>query len=525
MTDVTFQIETADIEDGTAISVTLGAPVNKTYTGTVTDDAATIVAPSADVEPGTVQATVSADGVASSVVQLQAQVAANFDIAIAESSFTITNADDSAFTAPGQPGQTVMIRMLWQDTDGNYAGDSLVRGLQSSIGANPTFLRRVPGTNYNEYTYTFPAVVSVATNVDYTWGRYEDSTATVLQEAMARVALAAGGAVEKSVVKLTNNSSSSNSQISSHQYSTVNAFNADNTRIFLPLFSGDVIDLDGNVILTNHPFGGSVAANGNGVLAEYFWDCNIPNRMYGSPSGSSSLSYLDITETGMPQTTVFTTPTGQNLKIGSATGVPSLDCSRVVVNDNSNLYVIEIPSGNLLRQQPLPSGYDWTSISPNGEYYVVVSKSPNTTAVYEVSSGSLVRTSGDINHAALLEDATGNQYMAFVGNPAYLWNIVTGVRQNFTASAGYGHVSGANGRAYFSFDAGGALTQSVGSVAVGESYENDGIICDELPEHIFGAGSFAAAAYRISTSSDGKMSVITVSNPRNVPNEYLIRWF
>jgi len=73
VTDATFQIETADIADGTAISVTLGAPVNKTYTGTVTGDAATIVAPSADVEPGTVQATVSADGVASIVVQLQSQ--------------------------------------------------------------------------------------------------------------------------------------------------------------------------------------------------------------------------------------------------------------------------------------------------------------------------------------------------------------------------------------------------------------------------------------------------------------------
>jgi len=136
---------------------------------------------------------ISASGTLSSTITVTAFTASQYvslDVPASEASFTARDSSNNIvtqFTA----GETYTVDVLWEDSNGDYAGSSLFITMDVDVGSE-VFSERLSGTNKNRYIYTPPSTVSSTQQATFTWGRYDDSSQTTSQNASVTVSVVQG---------------------------------------------------------------------------------------------------------------------------------------------------------------------------------------------------------------------------------------------------------------------------------------------------------------------------------------------
>lgn len=322
---------------------------------------------------------------------------------------------------------------------------------------------------------------------------------------------------QASTLKLTDTTTTSNSARNLHAYSTVQAFNADETLINLPRWNGLIKNIDGTDAFTGMPYG--TLAN----QTDSFFDANDPYKLWGTDG--SNLSYVDVRDDPPVQTVVYTGPAALFIGGtggGSSQGSPSDDGTKLLVNTSTTMYIVDLTDGSVIRSLARPSGFDWAGVSHTGNYFIVVSTSADL-QIYRTSDGALIANltgSTYRNHGDFSKDANGVEYYTLVGNPPKQIRLSDGVVTNLSSNVRYGHVSGRalTNVVAFSDDA----NQSVGRLIVGDSIDTDFVPFTLLPTTSTGGDSITQM--RVSLSRTGNYGLVTINSSVNVPNTYLVSW-
>ena len=190
--DGTFTVVSSDAEDGAIVSTDYNGT---NYQAVVNSNVAVIVVPEADLIDETRTSTIfltAASGTDSETTELfnvdGPDVYAVLDVAAAVAGFEVreyVNSDatdtSGALVTSITPNEQYVIRSLWQDTDGVYAGDSVgdLQFMDVTLGSE-SFVGRDGTTNYNLYLYTAPTTNATVQDATFTYGKYTDSTLSTL---------------------------------------------------------------------------------------------------------------------------------------------------------------------------------------------------------------------------------------------------------------------------------------------------------------------------------------------------------
>ena len=191
MTDGVITIVARDTDDGTSISAVVGEPLNKTYTGQVQSGQILLLVPAADLVSAlstTPLTTYTLDNGAGDpdVVSERFKIVVSdysvLDVDAAVAGFEVreyVNGDpmdtSGALVTSITPNEQYVIRALWQDSDGAYAGgtSSELIFMDVDLGTE-AFTARDGTTNYNLYLYTAPATNETLQDATFTYSRYDD---------------------------------------------------------------------------------------------------------------------------------------------------------------------------------------------------------------------------------------------------------------------------------------------------------------------------------------------------------------
>lgn len=504
MADGVITIRTRDTNDGTAISAVVGEPLNRTYSGIVQGGQIVFLVPAADF-----------------VSILGAKPTGTYTL------------DDGA----GDP-DVVVKRLLVNDTDAVdiSAGPLLASGSSQAFTISPAnagwlygfWIGNDPDLADANAAYSDSGGLQ-SSNVITTGGLPVDGRAmymrvaidkqdgTSIEFSMIEITAHTAAASAASALKLTNSTSSSNSNRDLHAYSTVQAFNADETLVNLPRWGGDIYSLDGSLAYADMPYGKLSNAT------DSFFDVSDPYKLWGTDG--NNLSYIDVRDTPPVQTVVYTGPASLligGIGSGSSQGSPNKANTKLLVNTSSTLYIIDLTDGSVIRSMARPSGFDWAGMSHSGDYFAVVKKSPNLTSVYSTATGALTGSTADVNHCDFVTDSAGVEYLSFVGSPPKLFRLSNGVTTNQGSTEMYGHMSGRSNDGIMAYSADG--TNTVGRLRVGDNFDADFMPFTLLPTTMSGSGGDRITQMRVSQSRTGKYALITIADPVNVGNTYLITW-
>lgn len=504
MTDGVITIVARDTEDGTAISAAVGEPLNQTYDGLVQGGQFVLLIPAADLLEALGSTPLCAytldDGSGDPDVVIErfrVDDSGAVDISVGP---LVASGSSQSFTI--EPRDSEWLYGFWVGNNPDLAD------------ANAAYFDSGVLTSSNVITAQALPIDGRAMYMRVAIDKQDGSDVSL---SMIEITAHTGVALEASVLKLTNTTTTSNSARDLHAYSTVQAFNADETLVNLLRWNGAIYNIDGTVAYTGMPYG--TLAN----QTDSFFDVTNPFKLWGTDG--SNLSYVDVRDDPPVQTVVYTGPGGLFIGGtggGSSQGSPNDDCTKILVNTSSTMYIIDMTDGSVIRSLARPSGFDWAGMSHTGDYFVVVSTSADM-QIYRTSDGTLIRNltgSTYRNHGDFAKASGGVEYFTMVGNPPKQVQLSDGAVTNLGSSAKYGHISGRSFNNVVGYSSDGA--QTVGRTLVGDDFDADLAEFTLLPTTVTGGDSITQM--RVSMSRTGTYALVTINSAVNVPNTYLVTW-
>ena len=262
---------------------------------------------------------------------------------------------------------------------------------------------------------------------------------------------------------------------------------------------------------TGIPFGNFTSGN----VGSYAWDRNDPFRMIGTVRGGNQLISLDVRN---PSATTTLYTAGSEVTIGGRQGQPNEDDqSKVILQTSSQLILFDLTSNSVIRTLNR-SGIDWAGFSKTGDYYIIAS-SANGLQIYRTSDDAFTGGRSSPRHGDFTR-ANGVEYFATTGSPPTWIRLSNGATTSPGSDAIWGHYSGLghDDTVVFSADLAGNVG-GVGEIDVLDPPENIRRIGTQ-PTHI--SGGFSDTQHRITRSWSGEYMLVTIANPTNVANDYLV---